>query len=373
MDNKKVILSLNGIRFVMIMTIFTVHLFSVIEYFEDIISFTNATFAVDYFFILSGFGMMLSNIRKNPSNENNINLKESIRFGFLHVRKIYPLYFSLTILIFSVRIIEDILKNSTRNTYIMHSLYFMTNIPLLQSLTGSKRFIIAFNGSAWFLSTLFIIYFFCPVLIKAIRTVSQSIIHDILGTVLCIAFAIFTSYYFDMLATKIGFIDIGRSTSIALDCLAYSHPIYRVFYVMAGMFIAKISYSLRSKDFFPKHITLLETLVSLLFLVNYFFWKKYPCPWIHSLAEFLFSCLLIFVFSFDSGKISDFFARKSLQHLGNISMYLFLIHMPVMQLVLSYSVDESNIPVTFIQVILILALSFSLSFLSDRLIKKFFR
>lgn len=274
-------------------------------------------------------------------------------------------------MIFLVKIAEDILTNSSRNAYIMHFLNLMVNLPLLQSLPGSRLFILSFNGSAWFLSTLFIIYFFCPVLIKAIRTVSKSIFQDILGTVLCIAFAMITSHFLSVLANKFGSISVGHSTSFSLDFLAYSHPIYRMFYVMAGMFIAKISYSLRSKDFSPKYITLLETLVSLLFLVNYFSWTKYPCPWIHSLAEFLFSCLLIFVFAFDSGKISAFLARKPLQYLGNISMYLFLIHLPIIQPVLRCPLGEGE--TIWLKVILILALSFSLSFLSDRLMKKFFR
>ncbi len=53
----------------------------------------NATMAVDFFFMLSGFGMMLSSIRRDPNGELPIGgISGLINYGIRHIRKIYPVY-----------------------------------------------------------------------------------------------------------------------------------------------------------------------------------------------------------------------------------------------------------------------------------------
>lgn len=87
--------ALTGFRFMAIMVIIISHLEFIGEY-EKIGLFYktyihNATLGVDYFFMLSGFGMMLSYQKK--SNSPMINgVKDCIMFAKKHVKKIYILY-----------------------------------------------------------------------------------------------------------------------------------------------------------------------------------------------------------------------------------------------------------------------------------------
>ena len=58
----------------------------------------NATLGVDIFFMLSGFGMMYSNMKKNNLTNQHIRIMDAIKFGVAHVRKIYPIYLATIIL-----------------------------------------------------------------------------------------------------------------------------------------------------------------------------------------------------------------------------------------------------------------------------------
>lgn len=92
-NNNRKIETLTGMRFVAIMLI-------VISHFDFFIPKTeligtvfynylkNATFGVDYFFILSGFGLMLSDIHRNGSTKyNNITIINSIKYAIQHIKK----------------------------------------------------------------------------------------------------------------------------------------------------------------------------------------------------------------------------------------------------------------------------------------------
>lgn len=94
---KQKIASFTGVRSIMIMVIVVSHF----EFLEQVESFGrfyttylhNATFAVDFFFLLSGFGMMLGNLgRINDKDLKFPKISESLSYGINHVKKIYPVY-----------------------------------------------------------------------------------------------------------------------------------------------------------------------------------------------------------------------------------------------------------------------------------------
>lgn len=94
-SKKEKIDSLTGFRFVAIMLIVISHLEFIgeYEYIGDVYKtyIHNATLGVDYFFLLSGFGMMLSYQKSNQSLVYN-NIKECLVYAKNHVKKIYVLY-----------------------------------------------------------------------------------------------------------------------------------------------------------------------------------------------------------------------------------------------------------------------------------------
>lgn len=91
------ILSLNSLRFIAILIIILSYLgflgngdygYLYTRYLY------NAQPVVDYFFLLSGFGMMLGFVKRNRSRRSvrESSIIDSVRFGIRHIRQIYPIY-----------------------------------------------------------------------------------------------------------------------------------------------------------------------------------------------------------------------------------------------------------------------------------------
>ena len=104
---------LDGLRFLMILIIVLSH-FEFLnecnygEFYAKHLD--NATMAVDYFFMLSGFGLMYSMHNKKIGD---INAKKCVKFGVDKIKKIYPLYIFSIIISIPIMILlfrENILK-----------------------------------------------------------------------------------------------------------------------------------------------------------------------------------------------------------------------------------------------------------------------
>ncbi len=161
--------ALTGFRFMVIMVIIISHLEFIGEY-EKIGLFYktyihNATLGVDYFFMLSGFGMMLSYQKK--SNSPMINgVKDCIMFAKKHVKKIYILY----LISMASTIPYYIYMNITawggdfQDALLKIVIESIPCIFLVQSAIGLKVFSHSFNSVSWFLSTLFCIYILSPII-----------------------------------------------------------------------------------------------------------------------------------------------------------------------------------------------------------------
>lgn len=89
--------SFTGLRFLFIMVIVICHF----EFLRELQPFGdfyqkyihNATLAVDFFFMLSGFGMMFSSQNSpRPADDKCPSAADCLRYGIKHIRKIYPVY-----------------------------------------------------------------------------------------------------------------------------------------------------------------------------------------------------------------------------------------------------------------------------------------
>ena len=95
MKNEK-IASFNGLRFIMMVAIIInhLHLLGTLNGFGEIFKnyFQNPLVAVNYFFLLSGFGMMYGNLKRNTLEIKKPSKYEGIQYALKHVKKIYPVY-----------------------------------------------------------------------------------------------------------------------------------------------------------------------------------------------------------------------------------------------------------------------------------------
>lgn len=115
----------------------------------------NATLAVDYFFMLSGFGIYLSSKRPECSK------KGGLKFAVDIVKKIYPAYIC-SLLISIPETMNYFLKYSGIGRSILKLLaYLGADLFIFQSFSGMTKFSHSVNGVCWFLFAICFALGFC--------------------------------------------------------------------------------------------------------------------------------------------------------------------------------------------------------------------
>lgn len=326
----KKIVSLNGLRFFMIMVIVLIHFE---EFVKNIPVFGNGFinyflplgfFATNFFFVLSGFGMMLSNIKSIPDDQLKCcSVKDSVKYGINHVKKIYPVYIATVIYgLIWVFIITAYTNELSKSFYLHEAINFLSHVFLVQSATGMSFFTHHYNGVTWFLSSLFCIYILAPNLMYVLRKSAKSFFTDIVYFCLELFFIVFTAVIF----SKVENVCTGIKGIPNVDILVYASPYRRVFYVLAGMSLAKIFIQVQDKITTLKKASIFEILAVVTTIIYSICRKKISDSNIVYLFDVLLLSLFVFVFSFDEGIISKFLSRPNIQKFGNMAMYMFLLH-----------------------------------------------
>lgn len=352
--NHKKIQSLNALRFFMILIIVIKHFnLDFLTGFQKLLytPFCVLTpFAVSFFFILSGFGMMLSNIQKDKSFKQPIpSLKQCFTYGINHVKNIYPIYIATIVLGLLFRIFTILYSNDySFMLFFKEVVRFTINLFLLQSLTGMTYFTHAYNGVSWFLSSLFCIYLISPFLIYFFRKISKSIYINIISILFNIILLTIIALIGEYIESYVEKLSLTYKFIPSIKSFVYVSPFSRVFYVMTGMNIAIIFERIKTNKLLEKlNFTLLELIV-LIFTITY-----YTCIYtlpinnnvIHIarnyFSDIVLTSIFIFIFAFDRGNFSILLSKTLPQILGNMSMYIFLIHFILFILVCNFA--QSNI------------------------------
>ena len=367
MKNEK-IASFNGLRFIMMVAIIInhLHLLGTLNGFGEIFKnyFQNPLVAVNYFFLLSGFGMMYGNLKRNTLEIKKPSKYEGIQYALKHVKKIYPVYLITIVFGFLLVFIQAIIDSEMGIKFIIREIIrLIINCSLIQAASGMTFFTHAYNGVSWFLSALFCIYLISPFLIYILRKISKSAITDLILVIvnlLVIGFLITFLRKIEILLSSKPIPDV--------DILVYGSPYIRVFYVLIGMNIAMIVHRMSEKQISYKVTSILEISICIVAIVYYLFRNAiYPKIYDYrNIIDIIIPTLILFVFSFDNGIISRILQKKGIQSLGKMTMYLYLIH-PVFVIQLSFFVEKILgiwTPVSaVIYTIISLIVSFLISFL----------
>lgn len=359
MQATKKIDTLTGARFTAIMLIVWSHFEFLYDYsIGGIYSvFNDPTMGVDFFFMLSGFGMMLSSIRKSPDGDERIgNVKTLLNFGWKHVAKIYPLYVLMLLLGIPYHIMMLVACDLPLFTAAADAVIkFFACLTLLQSATGLQEFSHVLNGVCWFLSSLFCIYLISPILMRACKRNiknSKAAVIAIVASVLC-------SY---ILAIVFEWMD--RTTRF--DVLCYVSPYRRVFYVLCGMLVAQI-YRFNQKN--PG--TAAFAYISVGFAMVWFILRKMVLsrigPVVYIIDMAICICVL-YGLALEKGKISEIFASRTMVYLGNISIYIFITHYLIRTYVdlIFRKLKLTSTLTALIEVIVVLVITFAVSAMLDR-------
>lgn len=316
MSTNKRLPQLEGLRFVMCCVIIVSHL----EFLENsaqiggyVKYFHNPTMAVDYFFMLSGFGLCLST--KRPS----ITFRNCIRYAICKIKKIYFAY--IDSLIVSIPTYFLILKNygSSIKAIIKTVLFFTIDITLLQSLTGVSSVSHSINGVCWFLSCIFICYAIAPIFLcvtDKIKSVNQAV-----G---CLAGLILLIELFSVIALQI-------ESLTGFDDLWYGHPFIRCWYLAVGMVIGVV-YKIGKLTFNSR----VEILIVGISLIYYFTRNSFLAGLSQNvlrLIDVIMCASLLFVISDSKGRVTQVLSKDYMVRLGQLTMFLFILHYPARMIV----------------------------------------
>lgn len=316
--------------------------------------FANAFFSVDFFFILSGFGMMYSFVSKNKQI-HQISIKGGVGYAIDHVKKLYRLY-AVTMLV-SIPLYcfyEVNARNIPMESLPLLELKKMVLcIPLLQSSLGLHQYSHAFNGVSWFLSSLFVCYLFSPILLKLLTKIRNAS---------WLYFAIFVNIV--MIWPIRNTLRIIENNTV-LDDLVYGSPWSRIFYVSLGMLLAQLFIKTK-KRLSSKISDLVE--IEIVTLCIFFVLLKNTVAsneLVIAFISIILCCTLIFIFSFQNGRVSRFLQRGGVTMLGETSMYIFLIHYPIRSYLDTFArfagfKDSQGVAIVNVIVTLILTLTISL-------------
>lgn len=335
---KKKIASFTGLRFIMSMFIVLIHFDGIIKnlgYFGEIhnkYTFEFYMLALNFFLLLSGFGMMYSDLRKKPQESITLpSLKYGIKYAINHVKKIYPVYIG-TIIFGIIAVFINIIfvtHSLSIEIFLKELLKIIINVCLLQSATCMTYFTFAYNGAAWFLSSLFCIYIISPFIIYILRQISKNLISDLFCIFINILVLMILNHYCPIIENKL----IGMSEVAHVDALLYSSPYVRVFYVIIGMNIAQFVNRFDGEKIFSKKLgTFLEVIISIISILYYSIFKNYIIQYSYNFIIDMFLIIaIIFIFYFEKGYISNLLGKPLMQVLGNMAMYIYLIHSVMIQ------------------------------------------
>lgn len=319
--------SLTGMRFVAILIIVVSHL----EFLKNYSSFGgfywqylhNAILGVDFFFVLSGFGMMLSNINHFGFDiYNKLSIKSSLEYGIRHIKKIYPLYITTMLIMIPYYVIDATSHGKTvADIIVICILKWTACISLTQSLFGVIWLSHAFNSVCWFLSCMFCIYIVSPFFINVIKKFCTNINRIILLLVTLPVFSSVTAFLLNQ---------IQKET--CLNALVNYSPYRKIIYVLFGMVFAVLVS--KYKHFFKiKHINYYEIAVFVISVLWFLFRRTvmFALPYISFvyIIDMIIVGLIILFLALNKGIISKILSKPKFVYLGELSMYIFLVHYPV--------------------------------------------
>lgn len=228
---KRRIDTLTALRFFMIMTIVISHLEfwggdSKNPNFYDL-CLDNAKIGVNFFFILSGFGLTYSRLVSPDSKD--ISLRESVKWAYRRMGKLKSLYLITMTIGLVIALLEAYLGGASIKENLIICGKYLFSLSMLQSMTGMVKYSHLMNDVCWFVSTLLFLYMAFPLLWRLNKKIVYKtnriwIVLINLVILTCIA------YY--------GLSIIAKAT--LLNDINYGHPVYRIFYFVIGILLCDL-------------------------------------------------------------------------------------------------------------------------------------
>ena len=287
-----------------------------------------AHIGVSYFFLLSGFVMMIA-----YSKKDKIEWLEYLKNRFA---RIYPIYFGALLLILVIQLLTK--------TFDLEGL--ILNVLMIQAWFPEKALI--FNPVAWSLSVELFLYLSFPIIYNNFikkysfkKVVVCFLIFWIVSQIIVHGLLMYKPYGDSLLNLK----------------LVYFNPLLHLNEFLIGLvtgylFIEKISNKSRNTDFL-----LIVTVIFMLLILKYNTVFHLP----NGMLAFPFGFFIILL-AINNGIITRFFKLKICVFLGEISYSIYILQFAVFSLISSETVNKylkitDYTAVFFIRLIILIALS----------------
>ncbi len=283
------------------------------------------------FFLISGFTMVYS----YNDRELDCTLTKNFKFAVGKIKKLYPLHVQTAVIQFVILFLLFfvLMKNFAMEAIARFLFRFGINLVLLQAwVPDRKNYIMNFNGPSWFLSVMLFAYFVFPWIIKLFKKWNSTRKLLILTGVLVVLSVVTTA----LLGIKIGY-----EEELPIWYQNY-FPVTQTLLFFEGCVFGFIYLECKKKE--PEEEktvsagkwTLIELLVIIYFFAGSVLVKQMSlgklgdfCRGLsasYSFLPMLFCVPLIIVFILNRGGITKALCAKPILYLGDISMYIYLIH-----------------------------------------------
>lgn len=311
-NEDKKIYTLYSIRFFMFICIFVHHCYDNVK----IPILRQPALAVSFFIILSGFLNGYVYIKKD------FNIKEIFEFTKKRIMKFYPLHL---IMLFIAIPLSNAFNLATIEEGFEFVKRFLSNLFLVQSYINDKTFYFSFNGVTWYLSTyIFLVIVTIPFL-KVIRKVNEKKFKNIYLFIISLIIFIVT----------IPIISSIKNMGVNEEFWLYIFPPIRLFEYTIGIIWGVVCSNIKINFKYDKCIFSFLELFAIAIL--YLFIKRISIsPNFYNILENRLNMwiipliFMIVVFSYQKGFMSKILTFKPLVYLGQITMYIFMIHQPIL-------------------------------------------
>lgn len=315
--------SLQALRFLAFLMIFTWHAHKVAWF--DFPAGRGAAMGVSFFVILSGF---LTGLRSKGMGYPGLKAHATYVWG--KICRFYPIHLAVVIVasLYYMEGVCNVFANGNPEFFYKWLGLLLRNLLLLQSWFHGQNY--AFNGVAWFLSTILFLYCIAPLLLWFVTTIARRSISAVI-LVLCVLCLVNFAYCFEL--------NVHRCD---MEFWAYIFPPARIPEFLAGICMGVLMMSTVNKrhTLEPKFsilFTVLEACVFFLWIGNLY--VQSPCDkWAYNTSRWIVpNLMLIAVFACQRGEFSLSIPGTIADYIGKLTLPAFLIHQVLIQIVCKFS------------------------------------
>jgi peptidoglycan/LPS O-acetylase OafA/YrhL len=291
----------------------------------------NGGFAVSFFFVLSGFGIVLG---YGKSFSENVQLSTVTEFYKRRIIKIYPVYL-FTIIWGGIYEINNLVSQEIANfpsIYIVLKKFFLA-ATMLQTMTVTQSQIL--NPAAWYISALFVCYLMTPFFISWVNRIKH--IRKLVLIEVFLWIILSMKLFLECITTK-----ADNSVMEFLYFTPYSRAFYYAFGICGGMIFSRWRDGHRNVDSRRHFIwnSVIQMVTSSVIIIEYLYTAERSGKFPLASNEMFYGqynivvvptiFMLIITFTKD-GILSRVLGSRLFYYFGKLSLYFYLIHYVVIE------------------------------------------